>query len=33
MLFTLFDPTTPGVATHPGMLIARLALVADSSAK
>jgi hypothetical protein len=31
MLFTLTDPTTPGAVTHPGVLVARLALVADLS--
>jgi hypothetical protein len=33
MLFFSIDPTTSGAFTHPGVLVARLALVADSLAK
>jgi hypothetical protein len=32
MLFTLIDPTAPDNVTHSGVLVARLALVADLSA-
>jgi hypothetical protein len=33
MLFTLIDPLAPSAVTPSGVLVTRLALIADSSAK